>query len=154
MNGTYGIQVNGEWVWYVLVVEEGKDFSWVNDEGKTRHNNYPGHERLIIEGYRKLIPTVYNNETHSLVDTYTILNDTEIQQDTRGMTAEELQIIADAKAVAEELADETAASPLNGITFAQVDTFVENNVTDLTSAKDILKKFGKAILLVNKRFGL
>ncbi len=39
---------------------------------------------------------------------------------------------------------------LNGLTPAQIDTYIDNNVTDLTSAKIVLKKLGKVILYILK----
>ncbi len=51
---------------------------------------------------------------------------------------------ADAKA-------EIIASDLANKTYAQVDTYVENNVTDLASAKVVIKKMAKLMLAILKR---
>ena len=56
--------------------------------------------------------------------------------------------------VAQKQADATAeiiASDLANKTYAQVDTYVENNVTDLASAKVVIKKMAKLMLAILKR---
>ena len=35
-------------------------------------------------------------------------------------------------------------------TMAQIDTYIENNVTDLASAKDVLKKLAKLVSILSK----
>jgi len=53
-----------------------------------------------------------------------------------------------------ELDLEVSASPLDGITFDQAVAYIETNVTDLASAKTVLKKLAKAILILNKKIGV
>ena len=56
--------------------------------------------------------------------------------------------------VAQKQADATAeiiASDLANKTYTQVDTYVENNVTDLASAKVVIKKMAKLMLAILKR---
>jgi hypothetical protein len=72
----------------------------------------------------------------------------------RDKTPEELQIEADALANQQEIEAEIEASPLNGVTFAQAEAYIQNNVTDLASAKVVMKKLAKAILILNKQIGL
>ena len=42
------------------------------------------------------------------------------------------------------------SSFIDGLTPAQVETYIDNNVTDLASAKEVLKKMGKIILHLAK----
>ena len=42
------------------------------------------------------------------------------------------------------------SSFIDGLTPAQVETYIDNNVTDLASAKEVLKKMGKIILHLTK----
>ena len=42
------------------------------------------------------------------------------------------------------------SSFIEGLTPAQVETYIDNNVTDLASAKEVLKKMGKIILHLTK----
>ena len=56
--------------------------------------------------------------------------------------------------VAQKQADATAeiiASDLANKTYTQVDTYIENNVTDLASAKVVIKKMAKLMLAILKR---
>ena len=53
-----------------------------------------------------------------------------------------------------EVASEISLSPLDGVTFAQAEAYIATNVTDLASAKVVLKKLAKAILILNKRMGI
>jgi len=43
---------------------------------------------------------------------------------------------------------------LNKLTPVQIDTYIENNVTDLASAKTVLKKIAKIVLYIAKQVGL
>ncbi len=43
---------------------------------------------------------------------------------------------------------------INGLTKAQVDTYIDNNVTDLPSAKAYLKKISKVLLYLLKHTNL
>ena len=51
---------------------------------------------------------------------------------------------ADAKA-------QMIASDLANKTYAQVDTYIDNNVSDLASAKTVIKKMAKLMLAILKR---
>ena len=42
-------------------------------------------------------------------------------------------------------------SDISGITYKQLDTYIENNVTDLSSARIYLKKLSKVVLAMLKR---
>ena len=56
--------------------------------------------------------------------------------------------------VTQKQADATAeivASDLANKTYTQVDTYIENNVTDLASAKVVIKKMAKLMLAILKR---
>ena len=52
------------------------------------------------------------------------------------------QVDAKAQMVASDLANKT---------YAQVDTYIDNNVTDLASAKAVMKKMAKLMLAILKR---
>lgn len=55
-----------------------------------------------------------------------------------------------------ELADRRAAnneiglSAISGMTYAQLDTYIDNNVTNLAEAKQYLKKLSKVVLAIVK----
>lgn len=42
-------------------------------------------------------------------------------------------------------------SDITGITYSQLDTYIDNNVTDLASTKTYLKKLSKVVLAILKR---
>lgn len=56
----------------------------------------------------------------------------------------------------DELADRRAAndeiglSDISGMTYAQLDTYIDNNVTNLAEAKQYLKKLSKVVLAIVK----
>lgn len=78
---------------------------------------------------------------------------TKAQEEQDAHTAEQEEI-AQAASDKVEIQEEIAQSPLSGITFDQVDTWVDSNITDLGSAKVAITKLAKAILILNKRLGL
>ena len=41
-------------------------------------------------------------------------------------------------------------SAISGMTYAQLDTYIENNVTNLIEAKEYLKKLSKVVLAIVK----
>jgi hypothetical protein len=58
-----------------------------------------------------------------------------------------------AAAAAQEASDALGQMSFNdliNLTYAQVDTYIDNNVTDLASAKTVLKCYGKIILAILK----
>ena len=50
--------------------------------------------------------------------------------------------------------DKIRQSFLSGLTENQIDTYIDNNVTDLTSAKNVLKKLSKIIFYIAKKQNL
>jgi len=71
------------------------------------------------------------------------------------MRAAELeQASGDASDAAAQYTDAKSAldlSDITGITYAQLDTYIDNNVTDLASARVFLKKLAKVVLAILKR---
>ena len=68
--------------------------------------------------------------------------------------AEQEQDAGDASDAAAQYTDAKSAidlSDIAGITYAQLDTYIDNNVTDLASAKAFLKKLAKGVLAMLKR---
>jgi hypothetical protein len=53
-----------------------------------------------------------------------------------------------------EAADEINLGVLAGKTYAQVDTYMDNNVTDLASAREVLKKLARIVLAIIKKLEL
>lgn len=109
-------------------------------------------QHYLDAGWRQYIapaPTNLQVITHDIVvdaTTYTYA--------LRDKTQAELNAEAQEAADASELEAETVASPLSGVTFAQAEAYIDNNVADLASAKGALKKLAKAILIINKRIGI
>lgn len=53
-----------------------------------------------------------------------------------------------------EALTEIKTSFLNGLTATQIENYITNNVTDLASAKEVLKKMAKIILMLCKHMNL
>jgi RecA-family ATPase len=68
------------------------------------------------------------------------------------LTPEEVQKVKDyMKTARHHGADEYDTDHIRNLTPTQIDTWIDNNVSDLVSAKSALKKMGRAILFLYKR---
>lgn len=101
MTETYLNKINNIWQRFVLNTttatqkRQGQITWYVDDVIHQDHN--PSHERMILEGWYKLVDTVYDSVTHKLVpDSYTMDGET-ISQDTIELTAEEITDAHDAQ---------------------------------------------------------
>lgn len=102
--------------------------------------------------YLETLPTV--TPTTVMTDEVYITGDNSYTFLLRDKTLQELADEAQAQADADELDLEIVDSPLSGVTFTQAATYIENNVTDLASAKTAMKKMAKSILILNKKLGI
>lgn len=112
----------------------------------------PSEAQLLAAGYFPVVAATYDSLTEKLGADK--LDGSEIHPEVITMDAQEIADVAAVIADEEELVTEIAASVLNGLTFTQAENYIETNVTDLATAKDVLKKFSKAILILNKKVGV
>ena len=101
MNKEYGKLTNEVWEFYELLFtnggeqRQGKNYTFADGSGA---NNHPGHDRLILDGYRLVVATEYDQTTHKLVaGSYSIIDDGTMRQDTIAMTPQEIATAATAK---------------------------------------------------------
>ena len=77
-----------------------------------------------------------------------ILPDKNLKQVVEGELVDRLPSFKTEDEIAQDEKDaEEASNPLSNVTYEQAETWIENNVTDLASAKVALKKIVKLILL-------
>lgn len=94
MKHDYGKLIDGTWDFYALLFthaenqRQGAYYTFADGSGG---NNHPGHDRLIEDGMRLLIPTVYDISTHQLIpSSYSIIDAETMQQDTVALSVGEL----------------------------------------------------------------
>lgn len=97
----YGIETGNIWDFYSLRFNHrghpvsGDHYSFLDGSGG---NNHPGHDRLIADGRRLLVPTVYDQTTHKLVaDSYSIIDAETVKQDKIALTQQEIAAITQLK---------------------------------------------------------
>ena len=95
MNEIYLKQINDRWQSFTLNTStrvqknQGQIVWYVGEVVHQNHN--PNHERMILEGWHKLIVTIYDSETHKLVpESYTVDGET-LSQDVVALTTKELE---------------------------------------------------------------
>jgi hypothetical protein len=88
----YGRKIDGAWDFYNLIFDaNGKPISGKEYPVPNGNNHHPGHDRLIADGRRLLVPTEYDQTTHKLVpDSYSIIDAETMRQDIIALTQEEI----------------------------------------------------------------
>ena len=90
----YGIKIDGVWSFYDLLFtsdEKPKQGSHYTFANSPLGNNHPGHDRLLADGWRLLVPTEYNQATHKLVvGSYSAVDAETMQQDTVALSTDEI----------------------------------------------------------------
>ena len=97
-NKEYGKKINSIWVLYLLRFDvdgnqkKGNLYFFADGSGS---NHHPGHEQLIKDGYRLVVPTIFVTETHKLLDgSYSVVDATTMRQDTIALTVDEIATAA------------------------------------------------------------
>lgn len=78
-------------------------------------------------------------------------SDTERSWVVADKTQEEKDLHALGVATAAELSSEIESNPLTGKTFAQAEAYINNSVTDLPSAKEVLVKLANSLIILERR---
>lgn len=95
MRKEYGKLINETWDFYFLLFthdekpHQGKHYPFPDGSGA---NNHPGHDRLILDGYRLVIPPTHDQATHKLVvGSYSIIDADTMRQDITSRSDQEIR---------------------------------------------------------------
>ena len=119
--------------------------------GNTSGLNHLDEAGLISRGWYRYIPGEEPAHEDTQYTTFvSVVNGTTVIRSytIHDYTQEQLDAIAERKAVQDEI---STNSPMANMTVAQAETYIDNNVTDLASAKAALKKIARMIIALRDR---